>query len=98
MLDSKCSVTLNNEIAESDEFVAFIVRPDGDVGLFYKTDALTMGMAMQMCIKEFAILMEQCSEEEQKEIHAVLGGQAEDLSDDEIQIEIEMENSEYEEY
>ena len=84
ILKPHCTVTMDQEIVESDEFLAFIVKSDGDVGMYYSTDAMTMGMAMQMCIREFTFLMSKISEEEQAEIHAILGGDPEITTEKEV--------------
>jgi len=100
MMKPVCKVEMNNEIAESDEFIAFIIKPDGDIGMFYQTDALSMGMAMQLCQRTFAEMLATLSEIDVEEIHNILGGPSK-LEGVEVSIEIEddcMEDSDYEEH
>ena len=68
-----CSVRMDGEFTESDDFVAILSRSNGDASIYYNTDALTLGMAMKMVAKEFVTCVSQCTLAEQQEIQAILG-------------------------
>lgn len=68
-----CSVRMDGEFTESDDFVAILSRENGDASIYYNTDALTLGMAMKMVAKEFVRCVSECTPTEQQEIEAILG-------------------------
>lgn len=68
-----CTVTMDGEVHESDDFVCIMARENGDASIFYNTDALTLGMAMKMVAKSFVEAMAELSEEERTSISEVLG-------------------------
>ena len=61
-----CSVRLENELTQSDDFVAILAKEDGDVIIYYNTDALTLGIAFKLVLREFITCLYNCSEEEQE--------------------------------
>lgn len=61
-----CSVRLEDELAQSDDFVAILAKENGDVMIYYNTDALTLGIAFKLILHEFITCLHKCSEEEQK--------------------------------
>ena len=68
-----CSVRMDGEIHESDDFVAVLSRKNGDASIYYNTDALTLGMAVKMVAKQFVERVSECTPSEQQEIQAILG-------------------------
>ena len=68
-----CTVKMDNEVKQSNDFVAVLAHENGDASLFYQTDALTLGMAMKMVAKAFITEMNKLSEEERSQIEAILG-------------------------
>lgn len=57
----------------SDNFIAIINRPDGTSGIFYNTDALSMGMGIKMMCRAYMDCISQCTPEEQKQVTKMLG-------------------------
>jgi len=76
MAKDKCIVIMDGIRHGGEEFIAVLPQPNGDMGFFYNTDALSMGMAMQMCARSFAKMINQLEEEDQSEIYSILGGPA----------------------
>ncbi len=68
-----CIVKMDDEVKQSNDFVAVLAHENGDASLFYQTDALTLGMAMKMVAKAFITEMNKLSEEERSQIEAILG-------------------------
>lgn len=68
-----CTVRMDGELTESQDFVAILSRPNGDASVYYNTDALTLGMAMKMVAKEFVKCVSECTLQEQQEIESILG-------------------------
>ena len=50
MTDNKisCTVELDGQTTTSDDFVSILSNENRDASIFYNTDALRLGMAMQM--------------------------------------------------
>lgn len=61
-----CTVRLEDELVQSDDFVAILAKEDGDVTIYYNTDALTLGLAFKLVLREFITCLHKCSEEEQE--------------------------------
>lgn len=72
-LPDNCIVRIDGDLFESNDFVAILSKPNGDAGIYYNTDALTLGMAMKMVAKEFVICLEQLAPSMQHEIEQILG-------------------------
>lgn len=72
-LPDTCTVRMDGNLHESQDFVTILSKENGDASIFYNTDALTLGMAMKMVAKEFVICISQCTLAEQQEIQAILG-------------------------
>ena len=72
-LPDNCTIRMDGQLHESQDFVAVISRSNGDASIFYNTDALTLGMAMTMVAKEFVRCVSNCTLAEQQEIQAILG-------------------------
>lgn len=68
-----CTVKMDNEVKQSNDFVAVLAHENGDASLFYQTDALTLGMAMKMVARAFITEMNELSEEERSQIEVILG-------------------------
>lgn len=68
-----CTVQMDGDQHESDDFVAILARESGDASIFYNTDALTLGMAVKMVAKECARCLNDLSPEERKEVTDILG-------------------------
>lgn len=68
-----CTVVMDGETHQSNDFVCVMARENGDASIFYNTDALTLGMAMKMVAKSFVECMGQLTEEEQAMVSEVLG-------------------------
>lgn len=73
MEKSTCSVTMNGTTSTSEDFVAILSKDNGDASIYYNTDALTLGMAFKLIAKEFVRCLNDCAEEERKEITEILG-------------------------
>lgn len=61
-----CTVRLEDELVQSDDFVAILAKEDGDTTIYYNTDALTLGIAFKLVLREFITCLRKCSEEEQE--------------------------------
>lgn len=72
-LPDSCTVRMDGQLTESQDFVAILARPNGDASIYYNTDALTLGMAMKMVAKEFVRCVSECTPKEQQEIESILG-------------------------
>ena len=72
-LPDHCTIRMDNELHESDDFVAILSKDNGDASIYYNTDALTLGMAVKMTAKAFIECMNECSQEDRDEITAILG-------------------------
>lgn len=68
-----CTVKMDDEVKQSNDFVAILAHENGDASLYYCTDALTLGMAMKMVARAFITEMNELSEEERSQIEAILG-------------------------
>lgn len=69
-----CEVNMDGEGYVSDDFVAILAKPNGDLCIYYNTDAITLGMSMKMIAKAFVDSMNQLSEEERTQVSEILGG------------------------
>ena len=72
-LPDTCTVRMDGNLHESQDFVTILSKENGDASIFYNTDALTLGMAMKMVAKEFVTCVSNCTLAEQQEIQAILG-------------------------
>lgn len=79
----RCEVTMDGETTVSDDFIAVLSREDGSAGVFYNTDALTLGMAMKMISKAFVDSMHALPEEERETVTNILGGDFSVCADEE---------------
>lgn len=68
-----CTVVMDGETHQSNDFVCVMARESGDTSIFYNTDALTLGMSMKMVAKSFVECMGQLNEEEQAMVSEILG-------------------------
>ncbi len=68
-----CTVQMDEEVKQSNDFVAILSHENGDASLYYCTDALTLGMAMKMVAKAFITEMNTLGEEERAQIEDILG-------------------------
>lgn len=83
LMDPRCEVTMDGKTSVSDDFVCVLAHENGDAGIFYNTDALTLGMAMRMITRAFVKSMEDIPEEDRKEVADILGGGFKADDDDE---------------
>lgn len=68
-----CTIQMDEEVKQSEDFVAILSHENGDASLYYCTDALTLGMAMKMVAKAFITEMNELSDEERSQIEEILG-------------------------
>ena len=68
-----CSVRVEGKPYSSTDFVAVLADETGDAAVLYNTDAMTLGMALKLISKEFIECLSQCTEEERREVRAILG-------------------------
>jgi hypothetical protein len=68
-----CTVNMDGNEYQSEDFVAVLAKDNGDASLFYQTDALTLGMAMKMVAKAFIVEMNELPDEQRSEIEDILG-------------------------
>lgn len=73
-VDTMSTVSLDGKMYSSDDFVSILTLENGMPSLFFQTDALTLGMSLQLVSKAFAEALGKCSEEERIEIDRVLSG------------------------
>lgn len=71
-----CTVVMDGEACGSNDFIAVLNMNDGESTVYYNTDALSLGMAAKMIIRQFNEALSKCSEDERKEINAILNGGA----------------------
>jgi len=72
-MPDSCTVLMDGKSDHSTDFVCVLAKENGDASIYYKTDALTLGMAIKLIAKEFIRCVDECSLEEQQEIQAILG-------------------------
>jgi hypothetical protein len=75
--DTMCVVTMDGKPIASDDFVAVLSRANGDATLLFQTDALTLGLSLQLITKAFTEALGRCSESERKDINDILCGNIE---------------------
>jgi len=68
-----CSVMMDGTVQVSDDFIVILANEEGNVSIFYNTDAMTMGMAVKMTSHEYIKLLKELRKEDQSEIVGVLG-------------------------
>jgi len=72
-MENKCTVILEGEVRESDDFVAILSAESGNTTIMYQTDALTLGMALKLIAKAFVENMSILNDEQRNSITEVLG-------------------------
>lgn len=70
----RCTVQMDGANIASGDFVAVLMKDDGDMAFLFHTDAMTMGMTLQMVSKAFVGMMAELSEAERDEINDILNG------------------------
>ena len=73
MSTSRCVVCMDNTTETSDDFIALLYRPNGNVALRYNTDVLSMGMAIRLLANAYANMLKDCTEEERAEVESIIG-------------------------
>lgn len=68
-----CSVMLDGTVQVSDDFLAVLCDDEGHIGLFFHTDAATLGIAIKMISAEYIKIMQELSEDEQSAVTDLLG-------------------------
>jgi hypothetical protein len=76
--DTMCMVSMDGKPVASDDFVAVLTKSNGDATLLFQTDALTLGLALQLITKAFTEALAKCSVDERKEINDILCGNIEE--------------------
>ena len=67
-----CKVNIDGEEFKSEDFVAVVNDEEKGAKLFYNTDALTLGMAIQMLAVTYRKALSELSEEDQKAVKDML--------------------------
>ena len=70
---NKCRIEINGDVRESEDFICVCADEEKGAVMYFNTDALTMGMAVQMITNAFRKAMDELSEEDQKEVFEALG-------------------------
>lgn len=73
MPEAYCKLYLDDIVDESDEFIAVLGKPDGDVAVYFYADAMTLGMGLKMIARAFMNELSELSEEDRNEIEDILG-------------------------
>lgn len=73
VMQPSCTVSMDDEVIYSTDFIAVLNKSNGDASILYNTDALSLGMAMKMVVRAYLQALKECTPEEQKEIEEVLG-------------------------
>lgn len=73
MKRASCTVTMDDEVSYSTDFIAILHHKNGDASIRYNTDALSLGMAVKMIARQYIEELNKCSEEERSEIEEILG-------------------------
>lgn len=71
-LPDNCIVRVDGKLYEANDFITILSKENGDVAIWYCTDALTLGMAVKMVTNSFIDCLSKCSLEEQDMINAIL--------------------------
>lgn len=72
-LPDTCMVHMDERLYDSADFITVLAKEDGKVSLYYNTDALTLGMALQMIAHVYTKEIAKVSAEDRREIEEVLG-------------------------
>lgn len=70
---NKVRIEVNGEVRESDDFLCVVADEEKGAMLYFNTDPLLMGMAIQMLSVQYSQAMEQLPEDAQKEVREALG-------------------------
>ena len=70
---NNCTVFLDGEPVSSEDFVAIIGKEGGDIGIYYDTDTLTLGLAIKLIAAEYVKCLKECTPTERQQIASVLG-------------------------
>lgn len=68
-----CIVQMDDDVTQSLDFIALLARDDGDLSMYYHTDALTLGMSLKLITSAFINEMSKLDKEEKKMIVDILG-------------------------
>lgn len=75
---NKCRVEVNGEVRESEDFVCVVGDEEQGAVLYFHTDPVLLGMAVQMLTVQYRNAMSQLSEEDQKAVLEALGMEVQD--------------------
>ena len=67
-----CTVVADGEVNSSSDYIALLYSPNGEATLHYNTDAVSLGMAIQMIAKKYREILDSYPEETRNEIREVL--------------------------
>lgn len=67
-----CTVEMDGETIKSEDFICIVPSQEKGARLLYNTDALTLGMAVQMIAVEYRKAFDALTEEEQEIVKDVL--------------------------
>ena len=73
MNQAYCTVTMDDEVCFSSDFIAVLHKRNGDASILYNTDALSLGMAVKIIAKQYIEELSKCSDEDRAEIEEILG-------------------------
>lgn len=68
-----CTVAMDGDVKQSTDFIAILHKSNGDASIMYNTDTLSIGMAVKMLAKVYVDALSKCSDDERREIEAILG-------------------------
>jgi len=78
---TKCTVLMDGVWHKSDDFVAVVCKENGDAALYFNTDALTLGMALQMITRAYTNSLHSLSKADRQSVVDILGKEF-DIGDD----------------
>ena len=68
-----CTVAMDGDVKQSTDFIAILHKSNGDASIMYNTDTLSIGMAVKMLAKVYVDALSKCSDDERREIEAIIG-------------------------
>ena len=68
-----CEVTADGVKEQATDFIALMAKEDGNLGIYYNTDALTMGMAIKLLTGQYVKMIQELDEKERYEVLEILG-------------------------
>ena len=67
-----CTITMDNVMESSEEFVTVFAAPDGEIAMYCNADTLTLGFAAAIIMEAYTKSLDQCTIKDRKEIMEII--------------------------